>query len=90
MPKEFLSRINIKKYLDSFLLLNLFLVILSAAYFIFSLIMEINGNSIFLNFFRKIWEPLILPMISILILSSLLIGVITWLRKKWPLEDLNI
>ena len=48
--------------------------------------MEINGKSIFLNFFRMIWEPFILPTITILISSTLLIALISWLKKKLLLE----
>ena len=87
---NFILKFDFKKYLDNFLLCNLFIVIFSAFYFIFSLIMEINGKSIFLDFFRRIWEPLILPTISILISSSLLIAIISWLKKKLPLEEEDI
>ena len=79
---DFISKFDFKKYLDNFLLCNLFLVIFSALFFIFSLIMEINGKSIFLDFFRRIWEPFILPTITILISSTLLIAIISWLKKK--------
>ena len=87
---NFLSKYQFKKYLDNFLLCNLFIVIFSAIFFIFSLIMEINGTSIFLDFFRKIWEPFILPTITILISSSLLIAIISWLKKKLLLEEEDI
>ena len=79
---DFISRFDFKKYLDNFLLCNLFIVIFSSLFFIFSLIMDINGQSIFLEFFRKIWEPLILPSITILIFSTVLIAFISWLKKK--------
>ena len=87
---NFISRFDFKKYLDNFLLCNLFVVIFSALYFLFSLIMEINGKSIFLDFFRKIWEPFILPAISILISSSLLLAIISWLKRKLLLEEEDI
>ena len=79
---DFISRFDFKKYLDNFLICNLFIVIFSSLFFIFSLIMDINGQSIFLEFFRKIWEPLILPSITILIFSTVLIAFISWLKKK--------
>ncbi len=85
-----MSKFDFKKYLDNFLLFNLFIVIFSSMFFIFSLIMEINGKSIFLNFFRRIWEPFILPTITILISSTLLIALISWLKKKLPLEEEDI
>ena len=87
---DFISRLNFKKYLDNFLLLNLFIVIFSALFFIFSLIMDINGKSIFLDFFRRIWEPFILPAITILIFSTLLIAFISWLKKKVLPEEEDI
>ena len=82
--------IDFKKYLDNFLLLNLFIVIFSSLFFIFSLIMEINGKSIFLNFFRRIWEPFILPTITILIFSTLSIAFISWLKNTVLPEEEDI
>ena len=87
---DFISKFDFKKYLDNFLLCNLFLVIFSSLFFIFSWIMEINGKSIFLDFFRRIWEPFILPTITILISSTLLIALISWLKKKLLLEEEDI
>ena len=87
---NFISKFDFKKYLDNFLLLNLFIVIFSSFFFIFSLVMEINGKSIFLNFFRRMWEPFILPTITILISSTLLIALISWLKKKLLLEEKDI
>ena len=87
---NWIPKIDLKKYLDNFLLCNLFIVIFSSLFFIFSLIMEINGKSIFLDFFRRIWEPFILPMITILISSTLLIALISWLKRKLLLEEEDI
>ena len=87
---DLISRFDFKKYLDNFLLCNLFVVIFSALFFIFSLIMEINGKTIYLDFFRKIWEPFILPAITILIFSTLLVAFISWLKKKVLLEEEDI
>ena len=87
---DLILKLDFKKYLDNFLLFNLFIVILSSLFFIFSLIMEINGKSIFLNFFRRIWEPFILPAITILISSALLIAIISWLKKKLLLQEEDI
>ena len=87
---DFISRFDLKKYLDNFLLCNLFVVIFSALFFIFSLIMDINGKTIFLNFFRRIWEPFILPAITILISSTLLTAFISWLKKTVLLEEEDI
>ena len=87
---DFISKLDLKKYIDNFLLCNLFVVIFSSLFFVFSLIMEINGRSIFLNFFRRIWEPFVLPTITILISSTLLISIISWLKKKLLPEEKDI
>ena len=87
---DFILKFDFKKYLDNFLLFNLFIVIFSSLFFIFSLIMDICGKTIFLEFFRRIWKPFILPTISILISSSLFIGVISWLKKKLLPEEEDI
>ena len=87
---NFISRFDFKKYLDNFLLCNLFIVIFSALFFIFSLIMDINGKSIFLDFFRRIWDPIILPAITILIFSTLLLAFISWLKNKVLPEEEDI
>ena len=84
------KKLDIKNLVDNILLINLFLVILSAIVFLFSLVLEINGNSFLLNFFRKLWEPFILPIITILITSSILNGIISWLIQKARLEDKDI
>ena len=87
---NFILKFDFKKYLDNFLLCNLFIVIFSSLFFIFSLIMEINGKPIFLDLFRKIWEPFILPAITILISSTLFIAIISWLKKKLLIEEEDI
>ena len=87
---DLISKFDFKKYLDNFLLCNLFIVIFSALFFLFSLIMEMNGKSIFLDLFRRIWDPFILPTITILIFSTLLKAIISWLKKKLPLEEEDI
>ena len=76
-----------KSYIDQILLTNLFLVIIFAFFFIFSVIMEINGVGIYLNFFRKLWNPLIIPLITLLIVSSLWSGINSWLTKRAHSEE---
>ena len=75
---------------DKFLLINLFTVILFAAIFVFALIMQINGVTIFLEYYQNIWNPIIVPLISILIISSLLSGIIAWLRRQLPSQEEDI
>ena len=46
---------NLKQLLDNLLLVNLFAVIF-AIFFIFAIIMELNGKFIFINFIQRIWN----------------------------------
>ena len=76
-----------KNFIDQVLLINLFLVIIFAFLFIFSIIMQMNGFSIYLDFFRKIWNSLIIPLITLLILSSLWSGINSWLERRGQIEE---
>ena len=75
-------KINSKKIIDNFLLANLFLVIIFSLYFIFAVFMQINGEGIYIIFFQKFWNPLIVPLITILIVSSLISGITAWWQRK--------
>ena len=76
------SKNEIKEVIDNLLLINLFLVFMFAFFFLFSIIMRMNGVNFFIDFFQKIWNPIIVPLISILIFSMLLNGIISWLQRK--------
>ena len=89
MTKE-KSQTRLKEIIDNFLLINLFVVIFFSIFFIFSVVMQINGIVIFLNFFQTIWNPLVVPLITILILSSLINGIKSWWRRKWLSQEEDI
>ena len=84
------SQTRLKEIIDNFLLINLFIVIFFALFFIFAVIMQLNGVFIYLNFFQNIWNPLIVPLITILIISSLFNGINSWLRRKWLSQEEDI
>ncbi len=84
------SKTRFKEIIDNFLLINLFVVIFFAVFFIFAVIMQINGIFIFLNFIQNIWNPLIVPLITILIVSSLVNGINSWWRRKWLSQEEDI
>ena len=86
MTKE-KSQIRLKDIIDNLLLLNLFVVIVFAMFFIFAVIMQINGEFIFLNFFQKLWNPLVAPLITILIVSTLFNGINSWWKRKWLSQE---
>ena len=85
-----MSNNKFKAIIDNFLLVNLFIVIFFAIFFIFSVIMKINGVTFFLDLLQRIWNPLIVPLITILIISTLGNGINSWLRRKWLAREEDI
>ena len=84
------SQNKVKEFIDNLLLLNLFTVIFFAIFFIFAVIMNLNGVSIFLDFVQKFWNPVIVPLITILIISSVVIGINSWLKRLWRSQGEDI
>ena len=81
---------NLKQILDNLLLINLFSVIFFAIFFIFAIIMQINGVFIFINFIQIVWNPLIVPLITILIIGALVNGINSWWRRKLLSQEEDI
>ena len=73
---------KLKQIIDNLLLINLFAVIFFAIFFIFAIIMQLNGIFIFINFIQILWNPLIVPLITILIIGALVNGINSWWRRK--------
>ena len=73
---------KLKQIIDNLLLINLFTVIFFAIFFIFAIIMQLNGIFIFINFIQIVWNPLIVPLITILIFGALVNGINSWWRRK--------
>ena len=80
----------LKQIIDNFLLINLFTVIFFAIFFIFAIIMQLNGIFIFINFFQIVWNPLIVPLITILIIGALVNGISSWWRRKLLSQEEDI
>ena len=81
---------NLKQIIDNFLLINLFTVIFFAIFFIFAIIMRINGIFVFIDFIQRIWNPLIVPLITILIIGALVNGINSWWRRKLLSQEEDI
>ena len=69
---------KLKKTIDNLLLINIFIVIFFAIFFIFAIIMQLNGIFIFINFMQIVWNPLVVPLITILIIGALVNGINSW------------
>ena len=81
---------KLKQIIDNLLLINLFAVIFFAIFFIFAIIMQINGIFIFINFIQIVWNPLIVPLITILIIGALVNGINSWWRRKLLSQEEDI
>ena len=80
----------LKQIIDNLLLINLFIVIFFAIFFIFAIIMQLSGIFIFINFIQIVWNPLIVPLITILIIGSLVNGINSWWRNKLLSQEKDI
>jgi len=76
------NQTNLKQIIDNLLLINLFTVIFFALFFIFAIFMQLNGVFIFINFIQIVWNPLIVPLITILIIGALVNGINSWWKRK--------
>ena len=81
---------KLKQIMDNLLLINLFPVIFFAIFFIFAIIMQLNGIFIFINFIQIVWNPLIVPLITILIIGALVNGINSWWRRKLLSQEEDI
>ena len=81
---------KLKQIIDNLLLINLFTVIFFAIFFVFAIIMQLNGIFIFINFIQIIWNPLVVPLITILIIGALVNGVNSWWRRKLLSQEEDI
>jgi len=80
----------LKQIIDNFLLINLFTVIFFAIFFVFAIIMQLNGIFIFIDFIQRVWNPLIVPLITILIIGALVNGINSWWRRKLLSQEEDI
>ena len=81
---------NLKQIIDNLLLINLFTVIFFAIFFIFAIIMQLYGIYVFINFIQIVWNPLIVPLITILIIGALVNGINSWWRRKLLSQEEDI
>ena len=81
---------KLKQIIDNVLLINLFTVIFFAIFFIFAIIMQFNGIFILINFIQIVWNPLVVPLITILIIGALVNGINSWWRRKLLSQEEDI
>ena len=81
---------KLKQIIDNLLLINLFTVIFFAIFFIFAIIMQLNGIFVFINFIQIVWNPLVVPLITILIMGALISGINSWWTRKLLSQEEDI
>ena len=81
---------KLNQLIDNLLLINLFTVIFFAIFFIFAIFMQLNGIFIFINFIQMVWNPLVVPLITILIIGALVNGINSWWRRKLLSQEEDI
>ena len=81
---------KLKQIIDNLLLINLFIVIFFSIFFIFAIIMQLNGIFIFIDFIQIVWNPLIVPLITILIIGALVNAINSWWRRKLLSQEEDI
>ena len=81
---------KLKQIIDNLLLINLFTVIFFAIFFIFAIIMQFNGIFIFIHFIQIVWNPLVVPLITILIIGALVNGINSWWKRKLLSQEEDI
>ena len=84
------SQNKLKRIIDNLLLINFFTVIFFAIFFIFAIIMQLNGIFIFINLFQVVWNPLVVPLITILIIGALVNGINSWWTRKLLSQEEDI
>ena len=84
------NQTKLKQIIDNLLLINLFTVIFFAIFFKFAIIMQLNGIFIFINFIQIVWNPIVVPLITILIIGALVNGINSWWRRKLLSQEEDI
>jgi hypothetical protein len=70
------------KWLNTVLMLDLFLVLLSFVWLAVAVIGRTAHISLGLDLWYKLWDPLFTPALGILMLGALVSGVTTWVTKR--------
>ena len=81
---------QLKQVIDNLLLINLFIVIFFAIFFVFAIIMQLNDIFIFINLIQVVWNPLVVPLITIFIIGALVNAINSWWRRKLLSQEEDI
>ncbi|NJL78932.1 MAG: hypothetical protein HC836_11635 [Richelia sp. RM2_1_2] len=68
--------------LNIVLVADVFLVLISFAWFAVAVIGRSTGVPLGLDLWYKLWQPLFTPAIGILMAGAILSGIISWISRK--------
>jgi hypothetical protein len=73
---------RLKGWLDNVLVADVFLVIGAALWFGLAVLLHSRGVEAPLQLFERLWQPLFLPAISLLMAAAIVSGVLGWWRRR--------
>jgi len=73
---------RLKGWLDNVLVADVFLVIGAALWFGLAVLLHSRGVEAPLQLFERLWQPLFLPAISLLMAAAIFSGVLGWWRRR--------
>ena len=71
-----------KRWLDRLLMLNLLAVLVGAGFFGFAVLAQLQGNQGAMDLVQRLWQPLLAPAISLLIMAALVSGILSWWQRR--------
>ncbi len=74
------------KWLNTFLMLDLFLVLLSFVWLAAAVIGRTANFPLGLDLWYKLWDPLFTPALGILMMGAIVSGIANWITKRLNLE----
>ena len=73
---------RLKGWLDALLVADVFLVIGAALWFGLAVLLHSRGVEAPLQLFERLWQPLFLPAISLLMAAAIVSGALGWWRRR--------
>lgn len=73
---------NLLKWLNTALTANLFLVLLSFAWFVLALLGKAVNIPLGFDLWYRLWEPVFTPAIGILMAGAIISGIVSWVSKR--------
>ncbi|QVL53242.1 MAG: hypothetical protein KFB97_02155 [Cyanobium sp. M30B3] len=73
---------RLKAVIDRLLVIDVFLVIAGALWFVVAVVCHSQKIEAPLNLFQQLWEPLFTPAIGLLMAAALVSGALSWWQRR--------